>query len=77
MVQTVSDLVTQSSQYRRELTAHCYRMLGSAAEAEDAVQDALGQRFVAQLQYGETHEQGAHGLKLAVEVVVGAHIRPD
>jgi RNA polymerase sigma-70 factor (ECF subfamily) len=38
---TAAELENRLEQHRVELTAYCYRMLGSAFEAEDAVQDTL------------------------------------
>jgi RNA polymerase sigma-70 factor (ECF subfamily) len=35
------DVVEDEQRYRRELIAYCYRMLGSATEAEDAAQETL------------------------------------
>ena len=41
MSAVTSDLPEVLDSYRRELTGYCYRMLGAASEAEDAVQETM------------------------------------
>ncbi len=41
MTSAVSDVVDAAAPYRRELVVYCYRMLGAAAEAEDATQETM------------------------------------
>jgi len=51
----VSEFAQAAERHRRELLVHCYRMLGSLSDAEDAVQETLLRAW----QYRDSLKEGA------------------
>lgn len=56
--------------HRREVRAHCYRMLGSIADADDATQDAMLRAFKAQAQLASDKAARAWLYQIATNVCI-------
>lgn len=77
MSSVVRDLSNDSEEYRRELVAHCYRLLGSAAEAEDAAQEALVRAWRAGDGFEGRSSRRSWLYRIATNVCIDMHRAPQ
>lgn len=71
------DLDAEFTRRRRELTGHCYRMLGSGTEAEDAVQDTMMRAWKALDRFEGRSSLRSWLYRIATNVCMDMHRAPQ
>jgi RNA polymerase sigma-70 factor, ECF subfamily len=71
------DVERELEAHRRELTGYCYRMLGSGAEAEDAVQETLVRAWKAADRFEGRSSVRSWLYRIATNVCIDMHRSPQ
>src|SRR4051812_17100528 len=71
------DLEQELESHRRELTGFCYRMLGSGAEAEDAVQETMARAWKAYDRFEGRSSIRSWLYRIASNVCIDMHRAPQ
>jgi RNA polymerase sigma-70 factor (ECF subfamily) len=72
LVESAEAFEDDLARYRSELMVHCYRMLGTVDEAEDAVQDALARAWMGRQTFRQSISFRAWLYRIATNVCLNA-----